>query len=86
MKRSAPSVSNARAATLEIGSEGFPEYFQAVEQAGRANLASGAIYDAILGHCALKARAETLYTWNTDDFLRLSQTIASRVKRPDQTA
>jgi predicted nucleic acid-binding protein len=60
------------------------EYFQIVEQAAQANLASGAIYDAILGQCALKAKAETLYTWNTQDFLRLPQPIASRVKRPDQ--
>ena len=44
----------------------------------------GGIYDSILGHCALKAGAETLYTWNTKDFLRLPAAIASRVKAPDQ--
>jgi len=27
-----------------------------------ACLAGGAIYDAILGHCALKANAEVIYT------------------------
>jgi AbrB family looped-hinge helix DNA binding protein len=60
------------------------EYFQTAEQAAQANLASGAIYDAILGQCALKAKAETLYTWNTKDFLRLPEPIAGRVRRPDQ--
>lgn len=60
------------------------EYFQTVKQAAQANLASGAIYDALLGSCALKARAEILYTWNTQDFLRLPAPVASRVRRPNQ--
>ena len=60
------------------------DYFQTIEEAAALALASGAIYDALLGHCALKAKAETLYTWNTRDFLRLPQPIAARVRRPDQ--
>lgn len=58
------------------------EYFQAVQSSAAAGLAGGAIYDAILGHCALKAKAAAIYTWNTRDFLRLSPAIASRVKSP----
>lgn len=60
------------------------EYFQMAEASAAANLASGAIDDAILGHCALKAGAEAIYTWNTRDFLRLSPAIAGRVKNPDR--
>ena len=60
------------------------DYFQTIEEAAAAALASGAVYDALLGYCALKAKAETLYTWNTQDFLRLAQPIAARVRRPDQ--
>ena len=60
------------------------DYFQTIEEAAALHLASGAIYDALLGHCALKAKAETLYTWNAQDFLRLPQAIAARVRRPDQ--
>jgi len=60
------------------------EYFQMLEASAAAGLAGGAIYDAILGHCALKAGAETIYTWNTKDFLRLPATIAGRVKMPIQ--
>jgi predicted nucleic acid-binding protein len=59
------------------------EYVAAVEAAAAAGLASGAIYDALLGHCALKAGAETIYTWNTRDFLRLPPAISRRVKTPD---
>lgn len=62
------------------------EYFQVIENAAASNLAGGAIYDALLGQCALKAKAETLYTWNTQDFLRLPPPISGRVRRPDQAA
>lgn len=59
------------------------EYFQMAEGSAASGLAGGAMYDAILGHCALKAKAEVIYTWNPKDFLRLSPAIASRVKSPE---
>jgi predicted nucleic acid-binding protein len=59
------------------------EYFQVAAASAAGGLASGAVYDAILGHCALKAKAEAIYTWNPRDFLRLSPAIAGRVKTPD---
>jgi hypothetical protein len=62
------------------------EYSQMLETAAAAGLLGGAIYDAILGHCALKTDAKTIYTWNTKDFLRLPLPIAARVKRPDEAA
>ncbi len=59
------------------------EYFQMAEASAAGGLASGAIYDAIPGHCAIKARAEVIYTWNSRNFLRLTPAITSRVKTPD---
>lgn len=58
------------------------ECFRVMESAAVSELAGGAVYDSLLGHCALKADAETIYTWNTRDFLRLSPAMASRVKTP----
>jgi len=58
------------------------EYCHVAEACAAANLAGGAIYDAILGHCALTAKAQVVYTWNTKDFLRLPPAIAGRVKNP----
>ena len=55
-----------------------------LEEAAATNFVGGAIYDALLGRCALKAKAEILYTWNTKDFLRLPSEIAARVRQPDQ--
>ena len=59
------------------------EYVEVTEGAAASGLAGGAIYDAILGQCALKIDAEVIYTWNKHDFLRLPQSIAARVKTPD---
>lgn len=59
------------------------EYLAMTQASAAVGLAGGAIYDAILGHCALKAKAQVIYTWNPKDFLRLSPAIASRVKSPD---
>lgn len=58
------------------------EYFQVVQSAAEEGLVGGAVYDAIIGHCALKAKAETICTWNEKDFVRLSGPIAERVRRP----
>jgi hypothetical protein len=44
---------------------------------------TGAIDDALLGRCALKASAETICTWNLMDFLLLPPAIASRARQPD---
>lgn len=76
-------VSNIRErfTLVELGEQ---EYFQTLETAAAAGLVGGAIYGALLGQCVLKVAAETLYTWNTKDFLRLPAAIADRVKTPDQ--
>ena len=58
------------------------EYIEVVETAADVGLAGGAIYDAILGHCALKAKTQILYTWNVKDFMRLGSNIASLVNTP----
>lgn len=58
------------------------EYLQLTEASAAAGLAGGAIYDALLAECALKADAEVIYTWNTNDFRRLRPSIAGRVQLP----
>jgi len=58
------------------------EYFRVAEASAEAGLAGGAIYEAILGRCALKAKAQVIYTWNVKDFMRLGSDIASSVNPP----
>ena len=58
------------------------EYALAIEEAAALGIAGGGIYDALLGHCALKAKAETIYSWNAKHFERLGAEIRKRVRTP----
>jgi len=57
------------------------EIFRAI-QASAHDITGGGIYDSLIGHCALKAKADILYTWNTKDFKRLRPEIAARIQTP----
>jgi predicted nucleic acid-binding protein len=58
------------------------EYFETVEASAAAGVTGCGIYDAVLAHCALKAGARTIYTWNVEHFRRLGPEIAKRVTTP----
>ena len=45
-------------------------------------VSGGAIYDALLAGCALKAEAETLYTWNLRHYAQLGPKIAPLLQTP----
>jgi predicted nucleic acid-binding protein len=58
------------------------EYVSALELASSETIVGGATYDALIAHCALKARADTLLTWNVRDFIRFGPAIVQLVKAP----
>jgi predicted nucleic acid-binding protein len=58
------------------------EYFGAIQQAALNGIVGGTIYDALLAACAIKAKAETIYTDNKRHFRMFGPEVASRVKRP----
>ncbi len=58
------------------------EYFKVLENAVSSGISGGAAYDAIIAHCALKAKARTIYTWNVKHFNRLGEQVASRIRQP----
>ena len=58
------------------------EYFSAIRDAAGMGIEGGTVYDALLGACAVKARADILYTWNSRDFQRLGASISERVRMP----
>ena len=58
------------------------EYFSALQHAAEAATTEGATHDALLAHCALKAKAETIYTWNLGHFRRLGQEVSRRIRTP----
>jgi predicted nucleic acid-binding protein len=58
------------------------EYYSAVKAAATNGVVGGAIYDALLASCALKAKADVIYTWNLKHFQQLGPEIASRTQNP----
>jgi len=58
------------------------EYISAIREAAGIGIQGGALYDALLGACAVKAKADILYTWNTRDFQRLGANVSKRVRTP----
>jgi predicted nucleic acid-binding protein len=60
------------------------EYFGMLEAASSARIWGGAIYDALIAQCALKVKADVIYTWNLKHFTRLDREVASLVKTPDR--
>jgi len=59
------------------------EYSATIEQASALGVMGGTVYDALLARCALKARAETLYTWNVKHFQQLGlEEVVKRIRTP----
>jgi hypothetical protein len=58
------------------------EYSSMLREAAIHGIVGGMIYDFLLGRCALKAEAKTIYTWNVEHFRRLGPEIAPRVQTP----
>ena len=56
------------------------EYYGAIEEASAGGVTGSAIYDALLASCALKVKAEILYTWNVRHFQRFA--TLRRVESP----
>lgn len=58
------------------------EYVAALTTFSRMGVTGGTMYDALIASCALKAEAETLYTWNARHWQQLGPAISGRVRTP----
>jgi len=58
------------------------EYWHAIAGAATTGVVGGVIYDALLVHCALKAKAEIIYTWNVKHYGQFGSEAAKRVRTP----
>ncbi len=58
------------------------EYFSGIARFAAAGIVGGTIYDGLLALCALKADAETIYTWNLRHFRRCGTDVAARLTTP----
>ncbi len=58
------------------------EYADALQGSAARGVIGGAIYDALLAHCALKSKAQVIYTWNTRHYALCGREIAGRLRTP----
>jgi toxin FitB len=58
------------------------EYRSTIGEAAGLGIVGGTTYDALIGACARKMKAEIIYTWNIAHFLRLGEDVAERVRTP----
>jgi len=58
------------------------EYADALQGSAARGVIGGAIYDAMLAHCALKSKAQVIYTWNTRHYALCGREIAGRLRTP----
>jgi predicted nucleic acid-binding protein len=58
------------------------EYAKALEHSAARGIVGGGIYDAMLAHCALKARAKTIYSWNGRHYAQCGPEVIRRLETP----
>lgn len=58
------------------------EYADALNASSTFGIVGGGIYDAMLAHCALKAKAEMIYTWNARHYSLCAPEVTQRVRTP----
>ena len=58
------------------------EYFAAISEYSAMGVTGGAIYDALIARCALKARAEKIFTWNVRHFRQFGPDIEKKLRAP----
>ena len=58
------------------------EYWTAIMHSAESDIVGGTIYDALLAHCALKAKVDVIYTWNIQHFQRVGPEVARRGRTP----
>lgn len=67
---------------LSVVSLDAEEYWHGLKKYADLGIVGGTIYDAMLGYCALKAKAETIYSWNTGHYQQLGPEIVNRLQTP----
>ncbi len=58
------------------------EYARALQASAARGIVGGAIYDAMLAHCALKSKAQAIYTWNTRHYALCGPAVITRLRIP----
>jgi predicted nucleic acid-binding protein len=57
-------------------------YSDTIRSLATRGIAGGRVHDALLLRCAVEADSENIYTWNLDDFRRISPDLSDRIRTP----
>jgi predicted nucleic acid-binding protein len=58
------------------------EYADALQASAALGIVGGGIYDAMLAHCAIKSKADAIYTWNTRHYHLCGPEVVGRLRIP----
>ena len=58
------------------------EYADVLQASATLGIVGGGIYDAMLAHCAIKAKAETIYSWNSRHYAQCGPEVIGRLRTP----
>jgi predicted nucleic acid-binding protein len=58
------------------------EYADALHASAALGIVGGGIYDAMLAHCAVKANADTIYSWNGRHYSQCGSAVMRRLRTP----
>jgi predicted nucleic acid-binding protein len=67
---------------LSIISLDGDEYADALQTSAALGIVGGGIYDAMLAHCAIKAQAESIYSWNGKHYALCGPKVTMRLRTP----
>ena len=67
---------------LSVVSLSGDEYAEALEASASLGIVGGSIYDAMLAYCAIKAGAETIYSWNARHYAQCGADVTQRLRTP----
>lgn len=58
------------------------EYADGIQSFAALGVVGGGIYDAMLARCAMKAQAETIYSWNSRHYAQCGPEVVRRLRTP----
>jgi predicted nucleic acid-binding protein len=58
------------------------EYADALQASAAMGIVDGGIYDAMLAHCAIKAKADEIYTWNARHYNLCGRDLVELLRKP----
>jgi predicted nucleic acid-binding protein len=58
------------------------EYLRVLQVSADLGVVGGTVYDALLAQCAIKARAEIIYSWNEKHYAQCGSDVTRRLRKP----